>query len=326
MCFGKKSAPPTSAVVDEIRPADDFAIIQQFNQLYMKVRAWSSEFLGGDKPALPPDLEPQIQRIVLHGTLSQILNERTLHRHVIEGLVGVSISETLNPQVLRFATTKTPAKQLKTDLHTVFQLATSLQRAFQTQQNATFTVSFPRVTAGNPLDFNTAIMEDRGRTNGTDAMFGVNVVAESNAWGQDGERATGKVRKEVGTKEAGTKEWRRAGMVGTAVVWAMVHRSRYIVNFSIRSNSSTSSPSPISSISSTSSTSPFPPLMLPFAGVAERWGGALTGVYVGLTWWGLESWRVDTSGKYAKTELVGGSLTGYASAGSSCRHALVAGS
>ncbi|KAF8540386.1 hypothetical protein BDD12DRAFT_31782 [Trichophaea hybrida] len=189
MCFGKKPAPATSAVVDEIRPADDFAIIQQFNQLYMKVRAWSSEFLGGDKPALPPDLEPQIQRIVLHGTLSQILNEKTLHRHVIEGLVGVSISETLNPQgparadptevnksidqlcttVLRFATTKTPAKQLKTDLHTVFQLAITLQRAFLTQQNATFTVSFPRVTAGNRLDFNTAIMEDRGRTNGTDA-------------------------------------------------------------------------------------------------------------------------------------------------------------
>jgi hypothetical protein len=97
MCFGKKAA-PVPQPVDEIRPADDFAIIQQFNQLYMKVRAWSSEFLGGDKPALPQDLEPQIQRIVLYGNLSQIMNEKTLHRHVIEGLVGVSISETLNPQ------------------------------------------------------------------------------------------------------------------------------------------------------------------------------------------------------------------------------------
>jgi hypothetical protein len=73
--------------------------------------------------------------------------------------------------VLRFATTKTQTKQLKTDLQTVFQLAISLTRAFQTQQNASFTVSFPRVPAGG-LEFNATIMEDRGRTNGGDGASG----------------------------------------------------------------------------------------------------------------------------------------------------------
>jgi hypothetical protein len=64
----------------------------------MRVRAWSAEFLGGDNHALPADLEPQIERISLSGSFSQTLKEKTLRRHVIEGLVGVSISQMLNQQ------------------------------------------------------------------------------------------------------------------------------------------------------------------------------------------------------------------------------------
>lgn len=103
MCFGKKASPSHTSPSDPpaIRPADDFAIIQQFNQLYMKVRAWSSEFLGGNNPSpsqLSPDVVQQIQRVLLHDSPSRVMPDKSLHRHIIEGLVGVSISETLNPQ------------------------------------------------------------------------------------------------------------------------------------------------------------------------------------------------------------------------------------
>lgn len=104
MCFGKKEKPSAQHSPNNppaIRPADDFAIIQQFNQLYMKVRAWSSEFLGGNNPSpsqLPADVVQQIERVLLNDRPSRVMPDKTLHRHIIEGLVGVSVSETLNPQ------------------------------------------------------------------------------------------------------------------------------------------------------------------------------------------------------------------------------------
>lgn len=99
MCLRKPSHKVTQTAV---RPADDFEIIQQYNELYMKVRKWSGEFLTDhNKPILPSVLEPQIQRILLDSRPPPvILNDRRLQRHVIEGLVGVAISETLNTQGL----------------------------------------------------------------------------------------------------------------------------------------------------------------------------------------------------------------------------------
>ena len=96
--------PPASTT----RPADDFAIIQQYNQLYMKVCTWSSEFLGGAKSSprspIPMDVQQLVQRVVLQGDMSRVLAHTTLHRHVIEGLVGIAVSEILsesNPRIER---------------------------------------------------------------------------------------------------------------------------------------------------------------------------------------------------------------------------------
>ncbi|KAI5816997.1 hypothetical protein BZA77DRAFT_292978 [Pyronema omphalodes] len=176
MCFGKKKQPENARAVTPPRPQDDFAIIQQFNQLYMKVRAWSVEFVGG---AVGSELSAQqvalLRRLVLNNLdLAEVLADKTLHRHVIEGVIGIAIaemlssktpsdtnalSETIYSQVTGFATSKTTMKELKNDLGAILAMAVSLQKSFATQ-TATFTVSYPRVQDGQ-CEFQTAMMEDK---------------------------------------------------------------------------------------------------------------------------------------------------------------------
>ncbi|KAI5854226.1 hypothetical protein BZA05DRAFT_443737 [Tricharina praecox] len=175
-----------------IRPVDDFALIQQYNQLYMKVRTWSSEFLSGgsggakQKSQIPAEVRTQVQRVVLQGDVARVLADKTLHRHVIEGLVGLAVSELLTPSklpppsdpallrkaasdlcstVLQFASSKRSSKQLKSDLLGILQLAASLDAAFRTQA-AGFLVVYARVVnRDTPVNFS-GMMEDK--TNGRD--------------------------------------------------------------------------------------------------------------------------------------------------------------
>ena len=169
---------------------DDFAVIQQFNQLYMKVRAWSIEFLGGIKdseiapevlqrlertifggaatcrgssasdpgsapsppylspprspsqsPSRPPSRSPSCQHLAPPSQprsssrsprpswksvrsqsssppaapwydICEVLGNKTLHRHAVESLVGVTISEMLN---MRGGTFFPPNKTLRYD-------------------------------------------------------------------------------------------------------------------------------------------------------------------------------------------------------------------
>lgn len=82
-----------------VRPhADDFSLMRQYEQLYNKIRTFSADFLGGEKPKsadLPKDIENRILRSVSSSTIPKVLNDKTLHRHVIEGLVGITISDLL---------------------------------------------------------------------------------------------------------------------------------------------------------------------------------------------------------------------------------------
>jgi len=74
---------------------DDPSIVRIFDQLYQEVHTWSSEFLA-DPPSEPAVFtsseEAQIRHVVLADNMSSILEDRSLRRKVIEGMVGYTIS------------------------------------------------------------------------------------------------------------------------------------------------------------------------------------------------------------------------------------------
>ncbi|KAF8248005.1 hypothetical protein K440DRAFT_643279 [Wilcoxina mikolae CBS 423.85] len=157
---------PPQQTLTSLRPYDDFAIIQLYNQLYLKVRAFSSQFLGhGISPVSTP---PELSRIVSYPSPAHILTNKSLHRNVIEGLIGAAIQDSVNlhrggPEevlntLLRISKTPTPVKRLLQELQKVFELARRLKGAFETQRAVGFAVSFPRTAKG----FDKRLMVDKG--------------------------------------------------------------------------------------------------------------------------------------------------------------------
>jgi len=101
VCFGKK---PTAAAAagngggggqrgSPESVSDDPSIMRLYEQLYQEVHTWSSEFLAD--PAAHPLMtadETLIRHVVLVEDMSAILQDRSLRRKVIEGIVGYTIS------------------------------------------------------------------------------------------------------------------------------------------------------------------------------------------------------------------------------------------
>jgi len=110
---GERNSPPALSekqpsgerpLVDGAREAagsNDSAVIQQYRQLYAKVRAFSAEFQSAakspPKASVPADVQQLVQRVVLVGEIPRVLADRTRHRDVVEGLVGTAISDLLSP-------------------------------------------------------------------------------------------------------------------------------------------------------------------------------------------------------------------------------------
>jgi hypothetical protein len=140
--------------------------MQLYNQLYLKVRAFSSQFLG--HALCPSSLPSELKRIIFYPTAAHVLNNKSLHRNVIEGLIGAAIQDSVNlhrggpddvlTTLLRISDPPTPTKRLKQELQVVFELARRLKSAFETQRGAGFVVSFPRPTKG----FDKRLMVDKG--------------------------------------------------------------------------------------------------------------------------------------------------------------------
>jgi hypothetical protein len=78
---------------------DDPSIMRLFEQLYQEVHTWSSDFLA-DPPSEPMVFtraeEALVRRVVLVDDMSSILQDRSLRRKVIEGIVGSTISHLQN--------------------------------------------------------------------------------------------------------------------------------------------------------------------------------------------------------------------------------------
>lgn len=101
VCFGKKGGSVRSRGGGGLRRGspesvmDDPSIVRLFEQLYQEVHTWSSEFLAGspsETGVLTTEDETQIRHVVLVDELTPILEDRSLRRKVVEGMVGYTIS------------------------------------------------------------------------------------------------------------------------------------------------------------------------------------------------------------------------------------------
>jgi hypothetical protein len=67
-----------------------------FNQLYLKVNTWVSEFTVYS--GLPSALPPVIENLVIYSDVNPILHDKILHRRLLKGALGHAISYMMHPE------------------------------------------------------------------------------------------------------------------------------------------------------------------------------------------------------------------------------------